>query len=851
MTVDGFVKRMAVGADGGLDAATLVGLDTRADLTDVALTPDGRHLYASSRDRRIFRFEVAADGTFTQVDPPVTSGATDTKFSSLAISADGKSLYAAAELGSAGTPLPVHDRHGRRAHRRRARRACRWRSKPERPHHHARRAQPVRHRRGPGAVRPRLDRARDPEDARDLRPRPAPSASSSAPTRRPSPASRSPSPRPAAPSSFDAARPRTRTARSPATTGTSATAPPSRTAVRRWRTCTRSPGEYEVKLVVTDNEGASTLTTFTGNSVLGNGSPAAAITRIVVVAAPVLPLTAPPAAPPAPIVAQPARPELGETVIVEPEDGRVRVRLPGRQNFVNLRTLRVIPVGSLVDARRGKALLSSVRDRSGDVQQGHFSQGLFQVRQRRSERYLTELVLRGELGPCPDEGEASAARAGRAKAVGQRRRAASGPAAATPRARCAARAGSWRTPARARGRSSGAGASRCATSPTTAARPRPGASATWPARAEPARLRHPAQAKVSDVSWVEVFAVFGVCATWPATSCSRPSGRRPGSSAGSAVTGPRGGRSWSTRPPTCWYSCPPSYGCGPSAGALVFLLAAILFATHAVEDDGRLIHWYVRRVKHSEPARTSGGDRCGRPDLPRADPLRPRAAGDGMSARPRPVTRRTVTPRQVLGVASLGAVLAFVDATIVNVAFPDIARGLRRTPSLASDLLGPQRLQHRVRRVHRRGRARRRPAGPQAPLRVGHRSSSRWRRCCARVAPSVGALVAARVIQALGAAIVVPASLALVLEAFPEGQRAHGVALWSAVAALAAGLGPSLGGVLVEVDGWRLVFLVNVPVGIVALMLSQAHSGREPRAWPPDGARPARRARARGRPPSP
>jgi NTE family protein len=82
-------------------------------------------------------------------------------------------------------------------------------------------------------------------------------------------------------------------------------------------------------------------------------------------------------------------------------------------------------------------------------------------------------------------------------------------------------------------------------------------------------------------------------------------------------------------------------------------------------------------------------------------------------------------------------------------------------------------------------------------------------------------LLAARVLQAIGAAIVVPASLALVLEGFPARERAHGVALWSAAAALAAGLGPSIGGVLVEAGGWRLAFLVNLPVGIVALVLSK------------------------------
>ena len=81
--------------------------------------------------------------------------------------------------------------------------------------------------------------------------------------------------------------------------------------------------------------------------------------------------------------------------------------------------------------------------------------------------------------------------------------------------------------------------------------------------------------------------------------------------------------------------------------------------------------------------------------------------------------------------------------------------------------------------------------------------------------------MAARIVQAIGAAIVVPASLALVLEAWRGGARAHGVALWSAAAALAAGLGPSLGGVLVELGGWRLAFLVNLPLGALAVMASR------------------------------
>ena len=71
--------------------------------------------------------------------------------------------------------------------------------------------------------------------------------------------------------------------------------------------------------------------------------------------------------------------------------------------------------------------------------------------------------------------------------------------------------------------------------------------------------------------------------------------------------------------------------------------------------------------------------------------------------------------------------------------------------------------------------------------------------------------------QALGAALLVPASLALVVEAFPGERRAHAIGLWGATAAVAAGLGPPLGGALVELGGWRWAFLVNIPFGAVAV----------------------------------
>ena len=84
-------------------------------------------------------------------------------------------------------------------------------------------------------------------------------------------------------------------------------------------------------------------------------------------------------------------------------------------------------------------------------------------------------------------------------------------------------------------------------------------------------------------------------------------------------------------------------------------------------------------------------------------------------------------------------------------------------------------------------------------------------------APSAAALIAMRAVQGLGAAILFPTSLALLLAATPPGRRAMATAIWSAAGAVAAALGPSLGGVLVAWLGWRAVFFINVAIGLPGL----------------------------------
>jgi EmrB/QacA subfamily drug resistance transporter len=85
------------------------------------------------------------------------------------------------------------------------------------------------------------------------------------------------------------------------------------------------------------------------------------------------------------------------------------------------------------------------------------------------------------------------------------------------------------------------------------------------------------------------------------------------------------------------------------------------------------------------------------------------------------------------------------------------------------------------------------------------------------LAGNVGGLIAARVLQAVGAALLTPASLSIVLAAFPQDRRAVTVSLWGAVAGFAAAVGPSLGSFVVQSIGWPWAFFINLPIGALSL----------------------------------
>jgi EmrB/QacA subfamily drug resistance transporter len=172
--------------------------------------------------------------------------------------------------------------------------------------------------------------------------------------------------------------------------------------------------------------------------------------------------------------------------------------------------------------------------------------------------------------------------------------------------------------------------------------------------------------------------------------------------------------------------------------------------------------------------------------------------------------------RSTVLIACAGAFLAFLDTTIVNIAFPDISASFAgASRDLLSWVLDGYFVIIAALLVPAGGLADR--YGHKRIFLIGVASFVAASLLCA-IAPTVGLLIAARVLQGAAAALIAPSSLALVLDQFPSERRASGVGLWGAAAALAAACGPTLGGALVEAVNWRLIFLVNLPIGAAILL---------------------------------
>ncbi|MCW2673688.1 MAG: drug resistance transporter, EmrB/QacA subfamily [Frankiales bacterium] len=188
---------------------------------------------------------------------------------------------------------------------------------------------------------------------------------------------------------------------------------------------------------------------------------------------------------------------------------------------------------------------------------------------------------------------------------------------------------------------------------------------------------------------------------------------------------------------------------------------------------------------------------------------------------------------KVLAVSAAAVYVVFLDATIVNIAFPAISASFPTvTRSGLSWVLNAYAVVFGALLVTAGGLADDR--GRKRVFLAGLVVFAGASALCG-VAPTVPLLVAARAFQAVGGALLVPASLALLLPEFPLSKRATAVGLWGAVGAVAAATGPSIGALLVEGPGWRWVFYVNLPFCAVAwwygrrlLVESRGSSGTRP-----------------------
>ncbi|MFV0525097.1 MAG: DHA2 family efflux MFS transporter permease subunit [Acidimicrobiales bacterium] len=168
--------------------------------------------------------------------------------------------------------------------------------------------------------------------------------------------------------------------------------------------------------------------------------------------------------------------------------------------------------------------------------------------------------------------------------------------------------------------------------------------------------------------------------------------------------------------------------------------------------------------------------------------------------------------RRTLTIASLATLATFLDTTILFVAFPDISATFADSaPATLSWVLNGYTIVFAALLI---------PAGKLAD-RIGHRrvflaGSALFTvaSMACGLAPTVELLILFRVVQAVGAAALIPSSLALVMHAFSHDQLPRAVAIWGAAGAVAGALGPTLGAAIVEGLGWRWAFFINLPVGV-------------------------------------
>lgn len=180
----------------------------------------------------------------------------------------------------------------------------------------------------------------------------------------------------------------------------------------------------------------------------------------------------------------------------------------------------------------------------------------------------------------------------------------------------------------------------------------------------------------------------------------------------------------------------------------------------------------------------------------------------------------TPAGRWIIFATVLGSGIAFLDSTVVNVALPAISRDFGTGIASLQWILDAYLLT--LGGFLLLGGSLGDLYGRRKIFTIGMVWFGIASALCA-AAPSAGALIAARALQGVGAALLVPGSLALISTSFHPEDRGQAIGAWSGLAGVTTAIGPFLGGWMVDVASWRLVFLINIPLVVVGLLVTMRH----------------------------